>query len=163
MSNHLNEQRLPLVLVLDNVRSLHNVGAIFRTADAVHLEEIILGGLTPHPPRHEITKTALGATETVPWRAYLSTLDALRELRGRGYTLCALEQTGEAIPLSRTILTPPVALVVGHERMGVSQAALELCDTHLYLPMHGQSAHSLNVAVATGVALYQIAEQIRTS
>jgi len=148
-----------LTLLLDNIRSLHNVGSIFRTADAVEVEEIILCGLTPTPPRHEIDKTALGATSTVKWRYIPNIRQALTELTNNGYTCVALEQTSESVSLFDYHFLGPTALVLGHERMGVSQAALENCQA-VEIHMHGKSAHSLNVSVAAGIALYHIRENL---
>jgi 23S rRNA (guanosine2251-2'-O)-methyltransferase len=152
-------QPFHLTLVLDNIRSLHNVGALFRTADAVGLEEVILCGLTPSPPRHEIEKTALGATKTVPWRYAINITQILDEFTEKGYQCLALEQT----PTAKDIFTFPyknsVVLVVGHERMGVGEQALLTCQA-LEIPMHGLSAYSLNVSVAGGIALYHIRQHI---
>ena len=146
-------ERFPLILLLDNVRSLHNVGAIFRTADACDVQEVILCGMTPVPPRHEIAKTSLGATETVPWRYALDASAEIRAAMALGITPYALEITPEATDIFATLLNLPALLVVGHERMGVSPAVLEECR-HLRIPMHGKSARSLNVSTATGIAAY---------
>ncbi len=153
-------ERLPLVLVLDNVRSLHNVGALFRSADAVNLERILLCGLTPVPPRLEIEKTALGATDTVPWQYYPGTLEAVTTLQQAGYTLYALEQTPQAQDIVQTDLTAPAALILGHEREGIAPDILAAADIQLQIPMRGKSAHSLNVSTAGTVALYEFARQL---
>ena len=144
-----------VVLVLENIRSLHNVGAIFRTADGAGDTALVLTGLTPCPPRHEITKTALGTVDTVPWSYATRTADALITLRSQGYTIYALEQTAQATNLFTTTLSFPIALVVGHEREGVEPNTLALCDGQLVLPMKGTGAHSLNVAHASAIALYE--------
>ena len=149
-------ERLPVVLVLDNVRSLHNVGSMFRTADAVRLERILLCGLTPTPPRHEIDKTALGAVATVPWEYCRSTAAALSRLAQDGIPAIALEQTSRSVSLYEASVPGRLALVVGHERAGVSAEALSLCPLHVHLPMLGESARSLNVANAAAVALYEL-------
>lgn len=146
--------RLPLTVVLDNVRSLYNVGSIFRTADAVLLAELVLTGFTPRPPRREIAKTALGATETVPWRYVHSPRDAVKALKQEGHTIAALELTAGSVPLHE--FHPPrspLALVLGNEVTGINEDLLGLCDTAIAIPMHG-TKHSLNVAVAFGVAAY---------
>lgn len=156
----LNTPRLPLILVVENVRSLHNIGAIFRSADAAGVEQIILTGLTATPPRHEIEKTALGATQSVPWTHVVDPLPTLRSLKERGYTVAALEQTPTACDLYTCPVSFPLALIVGHERMGVSAETLAVCDYHLELPMHGHSAHSLNVSTATTVALYELGRRL---
>jgi len=146
---------LPLVLALDNVRSLHNVGAILRTAEAAGVEEVLLGGLTPAPPRTEIDKTALGALKTLKCR-YVRDLGAELVLyAGKGYSLAALEQTKSSTPIFETPISFPLVLVVGHEREGVQPEILSLCSLHLELPMQGTSIHSLNVSTATGIALYE--------
>jgi tRNA G18 (ribose-2'-O)-methylase SpoU len=150
---------MDLILVLDNVRSLHNVGAIFRTADGAGVSSIILGGLTPTPPRHEITKTALGATDTVPWEYSRDLAQRLKELKTKGYAIYALELSQTAVPIYQTQLTTPSVLIVGHEREGVHPDLLQLADVHIKLPMLGTSAHSLNVSVATGIAVYEFGRQ----
>jgi 23S rRNA (guanosine2251-2'-O)-methyltransferase len=142
-----------ITIALNNVRSLHNVGAIFRTADAVGAS-IILGGLTPAPPREEIAKTALGTVETVQWEAAPYLFEKLLEFKNKGFTLYALEQTPTATPIDKASLTLPAVLVVGHEREGVEPDILALCDEHLVLPMYGSGAKSLNVSVAAGIAMY---------
>jgi 23S rRNA (guanosine2251-2'-O)-methyltransferase len=147
--------KLPVIIALNNVRSLHNVGAIFRSADAVNAERIILGGLTPVPPRHEIEKTALGATKTVAWEYCKDLRPKLLELKKKGYSIYALEQSTHSQDIFLTALNHPAVLVVGHEREGVENTVLNLCDAHLHIPMLGKSAHSLNVSTATTVALYQ--------
>ena len=151
--------KLPLVIVADNVRSLHNIGALFRSADAVNLEEIILIGLSPTPPRWELEKTALGATKSVPWSYSEKIEPVLQALREQGRTVYALEQTAASTDLLRAHFNFPAALIVGHEKEGVSPEALALADHHLEIPMHGTSAHSLNVSTASTVALYRFAEQ----
>lgn len=148
--------RTPVVIALNNVRSLYNVGAIFRSADGVNAEGIILGGLTPTPPRHEIEKTALGATHTVPWEYAQDLRQALATYREKGYALYALEQTERSTNLFATELRFPCVIVAGHEREGVEQGVLDMCDGHVELPMLGESAKSLNVSTATTVALYSI-------
>ena len=154
MSLPTSSKVLPLILALNNIRSLHNVGALFRSADAVKLERICLGGLTPTTPRHEIEKTALGATVTVKWEYQSSLKSALTEYKAAGYTIYALEQTSRATSLFSTPLQFPCVLIAGHEREGVEADVLDLCDQHLFIPMYGTSAHSLNVSTSTTVALY---------
>jgi 23S rRNA (guanosine2251-2'-O)-methyltransferase len=151
-------KRLPVVLVLENLRSLHNVGALFRSADATRVESIVICGLTALPPRTEIAKTALGATDTVPWEYCASIREAVATYGRRGYIPYALEQTPEATNIFTTGLHLPALLVVGHEREGVSAEALRACTHHLHIPMHGESAHSLNVSTSATVALYQFAK-----
>lgn len=149
-------QNLPVILALDNIRSLHNVGAIFRSADAAGCQKILLGGLTPIPPRPEIEKTALGASKTIAWEYTKRLPELLLTHQRQGFTLCALEQTDQALNLFTTPVEFPLVLIIGHEREGVSRECLDLCASHFFLPMEGQSAHSLNVSNATAVALYEL-------
>lgn len=146
--------RHPVVVVLQNIRSLYNVGSIFRTADAMRIERLVLTGYTPVPPNDAIAKTALGADRTVPWTHDASTLDAVRALRARGYKVFAVELAEGARDVST--LAPsdlPMALVLGNEIGGVSQEVLNACDGAVEIPMYGVK-HSLNVAVAAGIVMY---------
>ena len=147
----------PVVLVLDNVRSLHNVGAVFRTADAFALEKIWLCGITGRPPHREITKTALGSEEAVAWEFVKDTAEAIHSLKQAGYLLVAVEQTTGSIPLPqfRPGAGRPVALVLGNEVFGVDDAVLALCDVAVEIPQFG-TKHSLNVGVAAGVVLWDV-------
>lgn len=150
--------KIPVVLVLDQVRSLHNVGSAFRTADAFRCAGICLCGITATPPNREIHKTALGAEESVDWKHFTDTPAALLELKQQGYTILAIEQTSSSVPLQK-FLAPPdqkLALVFGHELDGVSNEALSLCDSAIEVPQHG-TKHSLNVAVCVGVVLWELA------
>ena len=142
-------------VVLDDVRSRHNVGSIFRTADAFGLEGLILCGFTPCPPHREIEKTALGATLSVPWEHQPSALEAIQALRQAGYAIWCVEQTVNALPLDswRPEDGRPIALVFGNELHGVSEPVIALSDGALVIPQHG-TKHSLNVAVCAGVALW---------
>ena len=142
--------------VVDNVRSMHNVGAIFRSADGAGVGGLVLCGITATPPRPEIRKAALGADETVPWRYEKDTLSALRHLRKQGYFRIALEKTEDSRLLYELQVQLPVAIVVGHEFHGLSREVLETCDAVAHLPMRGQKI-SLNVSVAFGIAAYEIA------
>jgi 23S rRNA (guanosine2251-2'-O)-methyltransferase len=155
--------RHPVVGVLENIRSLYNVGSCFRTADAMLLERLVLTGYTPAPPRKEIYKTALGATETVPWEHHASPADAIAGLKASGHHIYALELTEASISLDRLQLPDgPVALVVGNEITGVTQSTLDLCDAAVEIPMYGVK-HSLNVAVAFGIATYVMVQRILES
>lgn len=155
----MGSPKLPLTLVLHNLRSLHNVGAIFRSADAVGVEQLVLAGVTPTPPRAEISKTALGTTESVTWHQALDLVRFISEKRAAGYAIYALELTESAQDLYTSTLQFPAVLIAGHERVGVEPEILALCDQHLFLPMNGQ-AHSLNVATACGIALYELRRQL---
>lgn len=147
--------RHPLTVVVDNVRSLYNVGSIFRSCDAALVEKLYLCGFSPFPPRKEISKTALGAEESVPWEYVYDVREVLHRLRGEGRRIAALEHTTGSI--SCFDLTPdlfPLAVVVGNEITGISDDALADCDMALEIPMFGVK-QSLNVAVATGILCFE--------
>lgn len=163
MSRLLHDQyaespKLPIVLVLDDVRSMNNIGSVFRTADAFRLEEIILCGITACPPHSEIHKTALGAEDSVPWRYCPSSEEAVRELLAAGYAVYALEQAHGSTPLPRmqTRRGERYALVLGNEVHGVRQSVLDIATGCLEIPQYG-TKHSLNVSVAVGIAIWQCA------
>ena len=145
----------PVVLVLDNVRSMHNVGAVFRTADAFALEKIWLCGITPRPPHREITKTALGSEQSMTWEYAPETAAAVAALKQAGYQVVAVEQTtgSVALPQFQPAAGRPLALVLGNEVFGVDDAVLALCDLAVEIPQFG-TKHSLNVGVAAGVVLW---------
>ncbi|MDH7514594.1 MAG: RNA methyltransferase [Bacteroidota bacterium] len=147
--------RHPITLVADNVRSLYNVGSLFRTCDGALVEKLYLCGFTPHPPRKEISKTALGAEDSVPWEYVWDIAEALSFLKKQGKTIAALEHTDRSIPVFDLAASAfPLVIVVGNEVVGVSARALEHCDMAIEIPMYGMK-QSLNVAVAAGVALYE--------
>jgi len=145
-------RKTPLVIVLDHVRSLNNVGSLFRTADAFRMEAVYLCGITATPPHAEIHKTALGAEETVEWHYFSETLDAVHNLKQSGYVICALEQAEGSIPLEKLSLDKEkkYAIVIGHEVKGVLQQVMDVCDLCVEIPQFG-TKHSLNVAVAAGI------------
>lgn len=145
----------PIVIVLDNVRSMHNVGSIFRTADAFRIEMIALCGVTGKPPHREIEKTALGATNTVKWKYYPDTISCLQELKDQQYKITAVEQAEHSVTLSSFKIQEPVALIFGNEVYGVEQSVIDLCDTVVEIPQQG-SKHSLNVAVSAGIVLWEL-------
>jgi 23S rRNA (guanosine2251-2'-O)-methyltransferase len=148
--------RLPVTVVVDNVRSLYNVGSIFRTSDGVLLERLVLTGFTPRPPRKEIEKTALGATESVPWEYVRDPREAIQSLKSAGLRACCLEITDPVIPYHNIRpLDFPVCLVIGNEITGVSKEALSECDLALEIPQFGIK-QSLNVAVAYGIAIFEL-------
>lgn len=148
--------KLPIIVVLDNVRSMHNVGSIFRTADAFLIQSIYLCGCTPQPPHRDIHKTALGATETVDWKYYATTLEAVNHLKQQSYTVCAVEQATESIALQNIELNKhPIAIILGNEVDGVGDEVLSLCDKCIEIPQFG-TKHSLNVSVAAGVVLWKL-------
>jgi 23S rRNA (guanosine2251-2'-O)-methyltransferase len=149
----VSAQRLPVVAILEDIRSLYNVGSIFRTSDGAHIERLITVGYTPHPPRKEIEKTALGATETVPHEHFATIEEAVASLKG--YKIAALEIASNSRSVFElTAADFPMALIIGNEITGVSDRALALCDMAVEIPMLG-AKHSLNVAVAYGVALFE--------
>ena len=150
-------EKLPIVVVLDNVRSAYNVGSVFRTADGFPIDGIYLCGITGHPPHKEIAKTALGSTETVAWKYFKSTLDAIAELKAAGYKIYAIEQAEGSQTLkdfNLTTLNLKLALVFGHEVDGVQQAVVDVCDGCIEIPQGG-TKHSLNIAVSAGVVLWE--------
>jgi len=156
--------KFPLVLVLDGIRSLNNVGSIFRTADAFSLQSIVLCGVTGTPPHREIQKTALGATESVDWEYTEDIVSKLTELKSNGFCIVAIEQTHHSTPLEQglTARQLPIALILGNEISGVSDAALQLCDHVLEIPQFG-SKHSLNVAVSAGIVIWElVANQLKS-
>lgn len=157
------EARHPITLVADNVRSLYNVGSIFRTCDAARVEKLWLCGFTPHPPRKEIEKTALGSTNSVPWQYAWDITEVLEHLKAQGVAIAAVEQTNRSVSCFDVKAEQfPLAVIVGNEITGIAQKALPYCDFALEIPMFGIK-HSLNVAVATGIILYECLRVLRTS
>lgn len=151
-------ERMPIYGLLENVRSLYNVGSIFRTSDAILLSRLYLTGFTPYPPRPEISKTALGAVESVPWSYYKKPLDAIDEIKSKGIKFIVLEQTDESLPLWRLPADIfPACIAVGNEIGGITKDIVEAADIAVEIPMKGVK-HSLNVAVAYGIAVYRIFE-----
>lgn len=149
----------PLVGIVDNIRSLHNVGAIFRSADGAGFGGLVLCGITAKPPRPEIRKSALGAEETVPWIYKKDTLEAIAELRHRNYAIIALECNESSQPLAKYKPGKKTALVIGNEFYGLSDEVLQACDEIRDLPMRGEKI-SLNVSVAFGIAAYELAKNV---
>ncbi|MHB8259254.1 MAG: RNA methyltransferase [Bacteroidia bacterium] len=151
-----NTPKMPLVVVLDNVRSLHNVGSVFRTCDAFAIETLYLCGYTGTPPNKEINKTALGATESVSWKHQSDIISLLTDLKQSGYIICAVEQTQRAIPLHTFTIDPnkKYALIFGNEVAGVQQAVIDNAHTVLEIAQGG-TKHSLNIAVSAGVVLWE--------
>ena len=147
----------PVIAVLDNIRSMHNVGSVFRTADAFLIEAIFLCGYTPKPPHRDINKTALGATETVDWMFFSTTAIAVQELKTKGYKVFAIEQTEGSISLEKftTDKNENIAVVFGNEVEGVNDDVLHLVDGSIEIPQSGMK-HSLNISVAAGIVLWEI-------
>jgi 23S rRNA (guanosine2251-2'-O)-methyltransferase len=151
--------KLPIIIVLDNVRSMNNIGSVFRTADAFLLKSIYLCGVTAKPPHREIQKTALGATDTVNWKHFETTLEAVNSLRNEGYKVYAVEQADESIMLDKfTPANSKIALVFGNEISGVEQAVIDVCDTCIEIPQYG-TKHSLNLAVSAGIVIWEVAKK----
>lgn len=147
--------KLPLTVVLDNVRSLNNIGAIFRTCDALCVEQLMLCGITATPPSPEIHKTALGAEDSVVWQYFPSTMDCVNLLHAQGYTVCALEQVKGSVDLRefKPCAHKKYAIVAGHEVHGVDQGVVDSCDVCLEIPQFG-TKHSLNVSVSSAIAIW---------
>ncbi len=153
----INEvNKLPVHVVLNSIRSNYNVGSIFRTSDGVMIEQLYLCGYTPHPPKKEILKTALGSTESVSWKFVKDPKEAVVNLKNRGVKICALELTNNSFPyynLTKDIF--PLCLIIGNEITGVSQELIDLCDFSIEIPQYGIK-QSLNVAVAYGITVFEL-------
>lgn len=150
--------RTPLFVILDNIRSIHNVGAIFRTSDAILAEKLFLCGITGHPPRKDLDKAALGAVDVVPWEYKTSSAEVVQELKKAGVSICALEQTDQSVPYKKADYQFPMALIVGNEVDGIHEELLPFIDMAVDIPMLGR-ANSLNVATAYGIVGYEILDQ----
>lgn len=157
-------EKLPLVVVLDNIRSLHNIGSVFRTADAFLLERIVLCGITACPPHPEMHKTALGAEFTVDWSYVNSTLEAVNNLRNEGYTVFSIEQAERSTMLDKLQLEPGkrYAIVMGNEVKGVQQEVIDASDGCIEIPQYG-TKHSLNVSVTAGIVIWDISNKLRVT
>lgn len=155
-------EKLPVCLVLDNVRSMHNVGSAFRTADSFRIEKIYLTGITGTPPHREIQKSALGATETVDWGYAQSTAELVKKLKSEGFTICIIEQTTESQALDSYMLQPGVkyCLVFGNEVHGVSDDVVPLGDVAIEIPQIG-TKHSLNVSVCLGIVCWEFFKKLK--
>lgn len=153
--------KLPLVVVLDNVRSLHNIGSVFRTSDAFRVECICLCGITAVPPHAEIHKTALGAEDTVDWKYYQNTVDAVDELKQNGYTVFSIEQAEGSTMLDKWEMdrNKKYAIVFGNEVKGVDQEVINHSDGCIEIPQYG-TKHSLNVSVTAGIVIYECANRL---
>ena len=147
--------KLPIVVVLDNIRSLNNVGSVFRTADAFLISKIMLCGITATPPNNDIHKTALGAEDSVAWQYFESTTDCVNRLKEEGYTLCCLEQVKDSVALQDFVVEEgkKYAIIFGNEVNGVDQEVVNACDVCIEIPQCG-TKHSLNVSVSGGIAMW---------
>ncbi len=161
VENFKAREKFPLVLILDNIRSGLNIGSVFRTADAFAIEKVVLCGITAQPPHREILKTALGSTESVQWEYFQETTEAVRLLRQTGYQVLAIEQTTPKTWLQDFAIAKAqkYAFVLGNEVDGVDAAVLALCDGTLEIPQFG-TKHSLNVAVAAGIVVWEMVRRI---
>ena len=149
-------EKLPVIVVLDNIRSLHNVGSVFRTSDAFLIEAIYLCGITATPPHAEIHKTALGAENTVEWKYFEHTLDAVHQLKQKSYQILAVEQAEDSIPVDKFKLNNhPYAVIFGNEVKGIDQKIMDYCDACIEIPQFG-TKHSLNISVAAGIVIWEI-------
>lgn len=159
-SEPYSDLRLPVAILLDNVRSMYNVGAFFRTADGAGIERLLLSGITARPPKSAITKTALGAEMRVTWQPVENASETVKSLRSEGYEIAAIETSERAIDLFDWQPRFPACVLFGHEVDGLSSALLELCDTHVRIPMLGLK-HSLNVASAGAIVMYELLRKYR--
>ena len=164
VAQYHDADKLPLVVVLDNVRSQHNVGAVFRTADAMGIERVVLCGICCCPPNQEIHKTALGAEESVAWSYFQDTTEAVKALRAEGYQVCAIEQAHNSVTLEEVTEQisdcPKIAVILGHEVFGVQQEVIDICDQCIEIPQYG-TKHSMNVSVTAGIVIYRLASSLR--
>ena len=154
-------KKTPLVIVLDNVRSLHNVGSVFRTSDAYLVETVCLCGITSTPPHAEIHKSALGAENSVDWLYFEDTLEAIKELKTKGFEVLAIEQAEGSTLLNQLEINPAgkYAVVLGNEVKGVQQAVVDACDGCIEIPQYG-TKHSLNVSVTAGIIIWEFASKL---
>jgi len=157
-------RKMPVAVVLDNVRSLHNIGAVFRTSDAILAEVIHLCGITATPPHKDIHKTALGATDSVEWKYFAETHESISDLKNDSFTIVAVEQTDDSIPLHKFRAEPDqrYAFIFGHEIRGIQQEIVNLSDIRIDLPQLG-TKHSLNISVCAGIVLWEVFKQLRLS
>ncbi len=161
VSEFKSSEKVPLVIILDNIRSQHNIGSIFRTADAFRIECIHLCGITATPPNREIEKTALGATESVAWKYFSTTFESINELKSAGYEIIAIEQAEGSTSIKDFDATnfKKVGIVFGNEVNGVDDAIMEICDHFVEIPQYG-TKHSLNVSVAAGITIWEFCHKL---
>ncbi len=163
LSAYAEAPKLPVAVVLDNVRSALNVGSVFRTVDGLGLQEIYLCGITSRPPHKEISKTAIGATHSVQWQYFESLATAIEDLKSKGYLVLGIEQTNESQSLETYKFSSDrdIAIVLGNEVEGISDEILDLLDASIEIPQYG-TKHSFNVSVCAGMILWEISRQLRT-
>jgi tRNA G18 (ribose-2'-O)-methylase SpoU len=160
---YIEAEKTPITIVLDNVRSLNNIGSVFRTADGFRIEKIILCGISTPPPHRDIYKTALGAEESVPWEYISETREAVKKLKEKGYHIAAIEQADNSISLPD--FKPPnmnLALIFGHEIKGVGQEIVDISDSCIEIPQYG-TKHSFNISVSVGIVTWEIFNKIKKS
>ncbi|WP_449400001.1 RNA methyltransferase [Chryseobacterium wanjuense] len=157
-----NVEKIPLVVVLDNIRSMHNVGATFRTADAFLIQKIVLCGITPQPPHREIHKAALGATESVDWSYENDINTAINDLKSQGFEIVGIEQTTDSRMITDFVIDPSkkYAVILGNEVEGISDEALQNIDSFIEIPQLG-TKHSLNVSVCGGIVMWEFAKALK--
>lgn len=160
VEEYKSSDKTPVIVILDEIRSLHNVGSIFRTADAFRLEAIYLCGITATPPHPEIEKTALGASDVVPWKYFETAEAAIEQVRTKEWSVFAIEQTTERIWLQNFEVPKGLAIIMGNEVKGVRSELLPHCDGCIEIPQIG-TKHSLNVSVSAGIVLWEIVKQLR--
>lgn len=162
VEDYKNREKIPVIVVLDNVRSLHNVGSLFRTCDAFKIKEIYLCGITGTPPNKEIHKTALGATESVKWTYKNSAIELIIELKSKNYKIIAVEQAVGSIILKDFAIERDnqYAIIFGNEVKGVSQGVMDICDAAIEIPQFG-TKHSLNISVSAGIVIWEIFNKIK--
>ncbi|MFC2137297.1 RNA methyltransferase [Bacteroidota bacterium] len=162
IEEYKSEEKIPIVVVLDNVRSLHNVGSVFRTCDAFKIKEIYLCGITGTPPNKEIHKTALGATESVNWKYKKSAIEVIKELRDNKYIIIAVEQAEGSILLKDLNIEQhnKYVIVFGNEVKGVNQDIMDICDKSIEIPQYG-TKHSLNISVSVGIVIWELFNKIK--
>ena len=160
VNDYHSVKKIPIIIILDNVRSMENVGAFFRTADAFRIEAIYLCGITARPPHREIHKTALGAEESVDWRYFETTKEACEVLKDNGYKIFAVEQVEGSIKLEKFKTPEKSAYIFGNEVDGVDDTVLDFCEQAIEIPQQG-TKHSLNVAVSGGIVMYHLFKDLR--
>ena len=163
LASYKQQSKNPVILVLDNIRSLNNIGSVFRTADAFAVEAIYLCGITAQPPHREINKTALGATESVDWHYFEQTEEAIEALKAKHYKILAVEQAEQSTLLHDFKATNKqgLALVFGHEVKGVQQSIVDAADQVIEIPQQG-TKHSFNISVSVGIVLWEVLQKINT-
>ena len=162
VNEYKKADKSPIIVVLDNVRSMNNIGSVFRTADAFLVKTVHLCGITAKPPHKDIQKTALGATESVPWKYYETTIETIKELKDDGYIIISVEQAEEAVPLGDFVAKEDgkYAVIFGHEVRGVAQEVVDLSDYCIEIPQFG-TKHSFNISVSAGIVLWELFRKIR--